>query len=194
MVSKPTRQRRDHVTTLPVLANLREGGLRALTPEKEEAIVAAVGRGVPLATAAKTVGISERQFRAWLRVAVQERDTWEDGVPISAKAKADIQRFAARVEQAMADLEAKLAASIVDAVGVVGKSGVPEWRPALEFLKHSHTTRGRWREYREVDVNHTVDLSPVYEQVRQMTTDDLEQELMDAGQAPWLPPKPPHTD
>jgi transposase-like protein len=154
------------------LVNVREGGLRALTPQKEEAIVAAVGRGVPLATAARTVGIGERTLRSWLRVAAEDRTTWEDGVPISAGARADVQRFAGRVEVAMAECEATLAQAITRAVGVVGKSGVPEWRPAMEFLKHSPTTRERWHEYRQVEVIHT-DPFPELEQVKAMSDDEL---------------------
>src|ERR1700687_4595569 len=102
------------------LVGVKEGGLRALTRQKEDAILAAVGRGVPLATAARTVGIGERTLRGWLRVAAEARTTWEDGVPISAGAKADVLRFAGRVEMAMAECEATLAQAITSAVGVVG--------------------------------------------------------------------------
>ena len=116
------------------LVKVRDGALRALTPEREEAIVAAVGRGVPLATAARTVGIGERTLRGWLRVAAEDRTTWEDGVPISTGAKADVLRFAGRIEQAMAECEAKCAEAITAAVGVVGKSGVPEW-PGARVLE-----------------------------------------------------------
>src|SRR5216683_4527183 len=154
------------------LVNVREGGLRALTRQKEDAIVAAVGRGVPLATAARAVGIGERTLRPWRRVAAEDRTTWEDGAPISAGAEADIQRFAERIDLALAECEATLAPAITSAVGVLGKSGVPEWRPAMEFLKHSPTTRERWHEYRQVEVIHS-DAFPELERARAMSDEEL---------------------
>jgi transposase-like protein len=174
------------------LVSGREGGLRALTPVKEDAIVAAVSRGVPPAAAAKTMGIGERTLRGWLRVAAEDRTTWEDGVPITPKAKADVLRFALKVEQALAECEARCASAITSAIGVVGKSGVPEWRPALEWLKHSPNTRERWHEYRQVDINHTVDRSPAYAAARLLSDEELERQLRAAGIDPetglTLPP------
>ena len=149
-----------------------DNGLRALTPAIEDAIVAAVGRGVPLATAARAAGIGERTFRQWLSVVTNERTVWQDGSPILPKALGQLQRFAARVEQAAADCESRCAQAIVEAIGVVGKSGVPEWRPGLEFVKHSPTTRERWHEYRQVEVIHT-DPFPELERVKAMSDDEL---------------------
>lgn len=156
------------------LATTRDGGLRALTSQKEDAIAAAVARGVPVGTAAKLAGIGERTFRSWLRIAAEDRSTWEDGTPVTPAAKAQMLQFATRIEQALAECEAKCAQAITDSVGVVGKSGVPEWRPALEWLKHSPTTRERWHEYRQVEVNHTVELPPIYEQVKSWSDEELE--------------------
>ena len=36
----------------------------------------------------------------------------------------------------------------------MGRSGVREWRPALEYLRHSPTTRELWHEFRQVEVIH----------------------------------------
>src|SRR5438105_1749335 len=73
----------------------------------------------------------------WLSVVTNERTVRQDGSPILPKALGQLQRFAASVEQSAADCESRCAQAIVDAVGVVGKSGVPQWRPGLAFLKHS---------------------------------------------------------
>jgi hypothetical protein len=65
-------------------------------------------------------------------------------------------------------------------LGHLGRSG-------LEWLKHSPHTRERWREYREIDVNHTVELSGVYEQVRRLTDEELRQQLEQVEQQQRLP-------
>jgi hypothetical protein len=119
------------------------------------------------------VGIGERTLRSWLRVSAEDRTTWEDGVLITMGAKADVQRLAARVEQALAECESRCAQALTDAVGVVGKSGVPEWRPGPEWLKHSPSTRERWHEFRQVEVIRT-DPFPELEQARKMPLDELE--------------------
>jgi len=59
-------------------------------------------------------------------------------------------------------------------VGVVGKSGVPEWRPALELLKHHPNYRENWYPHREIEVHNSGTVSVEHQLVKQLTPAELE--------------------
>lgn len=151
----------------------RDAGLRALTAERQQALVEAVRTGVPVEAACEVIGIATSTLREWLAIGDGRQPTWHNGVPVSQAAKVQCEALSAALTQARAEREATLVQAIAGAVGVVGKSGIPEWRPALELLKHHPLYRERWHEHKVVEVSGQVGLSVEREYVRSLPPGEL---------------------
>jgi hypothetical protein len=51
---------------------------------------------------------------------------------------------------------------------------VPEWRPALELLKHHPNYREQWHEHRELDVRHCGSISVEHRLATDLSDEELE--------------------
>ena len=149
----------------------RRVGLR-LSEELENKLVEGVENGVPMETAARAIGIGMSTIYEWQRVA-DGSQTWQDGSPVSDVARERCLSLSDRLSRALASYEARCVAAIDAAIGVVGASGVPEWRPALELLKHHPVYGKQWRQHRETTTVHVGSVSLVHKAAQQATRDEI---------------------
>lgn len=151
--------------------------LYSLTPAAAEDIVRAVRLGVPLETAARAHGISQSALYEWLQIAQDNRDTWNNGHPLTPGSKAQILDLSERIARAKAERESRAVEIISDAAETVGKSGVPEWRAAAWLLNNHPAYRERWREHRQLQVEGNTQVNHYHREVRELPNSALKEAL-----------------
>ena len=142
---------------------------------------------MPLDVALTSLEVNESNFYQWMRAAETDAENWHGGGAISEQTKAQILRLSQRVARARAVNEQRCVEAIHSAIGVVGKDGVPQWRPALEWLKVAPHTREKYREYREVNVTGGTTVTVEQRMVRQLSDSQL-REVAGADWAALCPP------
>ncbi len=153
-------------------------------PELEDAIVEAVSRGVPLATAAHAAGMSDEQLGQWRNVA-RGSTCWSGGNPVSDESKHRIARLFARVAQAQAEHAARLVSQINEAGTQTNlKTGLREWRADAWMLEHHPATKEEYAAWRHVTVEQTGIVTVEHRLARQLGSSDL----LDSVDAPENPP------
>jgi hypothetical protein len=117
-----------------------------LTPARRERLVDLAGQGVPVATAARVVGIHRDTFFAWLQRGEAAIERRERGEHVGVR-EIPFVEFADAIGTARAEAETRAVQVIADAMD-------RDWRAAAWFLEHS--LPGRWgrRGRAEIDVVH----------------------------------------
>lgn len=144
-----------------------------LTDSVAESIAAAVANGVPLETAAIAAGVGRSTVHLW--VAAGETGQWpQNGSPVTETAKKVLVAFAASIQRARAEWEAKQIAAISEAAQTVNaKTGIREWRAGAWLLNNHPATRERYREHRQTTIEQTGQVSHVHSVVRELPEQEL---------------------
>lgn len=137
-----------------------------------------VRRGANTADALKASGVPMATWYAWLKAA--DTGTWPDGDSLSPYART----FAARVRDGFARAQALAAVQaqqkVFAAADLPAREGM-DWRAAHEWLKHADATRARWREHRELRIEHAGKVDHEHRLAAQLSDD----QLLELAPAEW---------
>lgn len=146
----------------------------ATSPVLREAVLDAVGAGVPLSVALQRAGYNPRIVADWAVAA--ETGIWrKSGHVVPEQTLEVIGGFLERLRVLLAKQEAELVESIRAAGNVVNeKTGQKDWRAHAWLLEHG-PTRANWRAEKGVmmDVTHSRTVPPEFREAREMSTDEL---------------------
>ncbi len=168
---------------------VRPPGLK-LTSELEDAIVGAIGRGTSITSASALAGVSESTIRQWLHVGSTGR--YLDGTEASEAAKVFLARFSERIALARANFEAQITDNLHQAGFRELKSGATDWRAHLDLMRYHPDWRTRWREHKELKVEHSGAVSLEHRAAAQLSP----AQLLEVLPAEWreLVPAPVEED
>lgn len=151
-------------------------------PEIVEAVAEQVRQGVPASTALRMAGVSAQLVAHWRVVA--ETGLHSNGEKATPETIERIRFLFEAVARAEDDFAARMVSTISRAATSVNlKTGIPEWRAADCLLSKHPVTRENWYEHREVQVEHTGDVSVrvAYSLARSLSDGDL----LSATDAPY---------
>jgi len=164
----------------------------ALPSAAVDAIVAAVESGARFEAALVANGVDPALVHAVIAVGAGytvRTDTDADFSP-APQLMESTRELLQRVKVAQAKAEVELAQVVYQAsLSRNERTGIPEWRAGLEWLKHADDTRDHWREHRELTVHG--DASDVDSEERRAIRQLSDQELRDALPAEWRELMPP---
>lgn len=88
-----------------------------------------------------------------------------------------IQAFSARIRAAQAEFEAEQVQAIAEAGGVVGKSGVPEWRARSWLLNNHPRYRATYRQERQIEMHQSGTVTHEHTLAAALSDDQLSEAL-----------------
>jgi transposase-like protein len=179
--------------------------MTVLTPDLEQAILAAVEQGTPATQAAQALGIDRRTLLRWREIADTDADTWPStGTPLAPDTKARIVSFAQALDRAEAACFSRLTASLMaNATTPNEKTGWYDTQAADKLLSKHPRFRQDWHEDKHLTISGGTTVSHEYRAVEGMQSAEV---LAAAGddwadlatppQLPALPAPvlPPSTD
>lgn len=161
-----------------------------LTAGVREAIVEAVRRGVPLATAARAAGVSERAIHGWLRVGRGDATTWTSDSSVAEVTLQECRAFFQAVEVARAACEMEHLRRIAQASAAPDPKGRTDWRASAWLLNNSPAYRETYHEHRAMSIEGEVTLHPAVRMIRALSDEQLLQEIEGIDKLPRLAEPP----
>lgn len=132
-------------------------------------MLASLRRGAGITAALLLAGIPSATAYEWLYAA--EHGVWRSGSPTDPSTLTILRAFRDSVARTQAEIEVTCQETLL--LAGRGRQGETDWRAHHEYLKHSEATRSRWREQRELKIEHRGEVSHEHRLVREMDDTQL---------------------